>query len=113
MDGSFPPGAQVEWVGKAFGDGELTPGRGYPGAMNGSSDNGRHALVRLEGLSKTYREGEHDHVILSDATASLAADVVIDVGSTAASSPAEGPACARPWQVTSRMAMATAISARK
>jgi putative ABC transport system ATP-binding protein len=39
--------------------------------MNVSPDFGLQALVRLEGISKSYREGDEDHVILSDATASL------------------------------------------
>ncbi|MBT8398481.1 MAG: ABC transporter ATP-binding protein [Gemmatimonadetes bacterium] len=39
--------------------------------MNDLSTSGTVALVRVEGLSKSYREGGHDHVILSDATASL------------------------------------------
>jgi putative ABC transport system ATP-binding protein len=39
--------------------------------MNESPDPEPDALVRLDGIAKSYREGEHDHVILSDATASL------------------------------------------
>jgi putative ABC transport system ATP-binding protein len=39
--------------------------------MNESPESSAEALVQLEGLSKSYREGEHDHVILSNASASL------------------------------------------
>jgi len=39
--------------------------------MSDSRRSGSEALVQLESLSKSYREGEHDHVILSGATASL------------------------------------------
>ncbi len=39
--------------------------------MSDSQRSSSSALVRLEGLSKSYREGEHDHVILSEASACL------------------------------------------
>jgi putative ABC transport system ATP-binding protein len=39
--------------------------------MNDSSRFGSEPIVRLDGLEKSYREAGHDHVILSDATASL------------------------------------------
>jgi putative ABC transport system ATP-binding protein len=39
--------------------------------MKGPSNSDLEALVRIQGISKSYREGEHDHLILSRASASL------------------------------------------